>query len=261
MHADKVSQDGEAHVGFPQENVFARAFIAQYLMEQRTSATARSSDAAPGEGSGEAAPGEGSSGEAAAWDDLDDKDWEEGPAAPSVGGWQVVTDGHAVMPEGMTHLPDEAFHNRTSLVSVACPRSLASIGSGAFEGCSSLSSIDLPAGLTSINNYAFRGCSALSSVTLPAGLTSIDGAFYGCSSLARITLPAGLTSIGDDAFRGCASLASVTVPTTATVGYEAFEPETSASRPDGAARQRDRTSSRATLRWRLLAVQTDIRRD
>ena len=49
-------QDGEAHVGFPQENVFARAFVAQYLMEQRTSATARSSDAAPGEGSGEAAP-------------------------------------------------------------------------------------------------------------------------------------------------------------------------------------------------------------
>ena len=47
-------QDGEAHVGFPQENVFARAFVAQYLMEQRTSATARSSDAAPGEGSGEA---------------------------------------------------------------------------------------------------------------------------------------------------------------------------------------------------------------
>ena len=41
-----------------------------------------------------------------------------------VGGWQVVvTDGHAVLPEGMTHLPDRAFRHRTSLVSVACPRS------------------------------------------------------------------------------------------------------------------------------------------
>ncbi|EOD40061.1 hypothetical protein EMIHUDRAFT_121994 [Emiliania huxleyi CCMP1516] len=40
-----------------------------------------------------------------------------------VGGWQVVvTDGHAVLPEGMTHLPDRAFRHRTSLVSVACPR-------------------------------------------------------------------------------------------------------------------------------------------
>ena len=39
-----------------------------------------------------------------------------------VGGWQVVvTDGHAVLPEVMTHLPDGAFQGRTSLVSVACP--------------------------------------------------------------------------------------------------------------------------------------------
>ena len=57
-------------------------------------------------------------------------------AAPSsgsetldVGGWQVVvTGGHAVLPEGMTHLPDEAFQHRASLVSVACPSSLVSIG-------------------------------------------------------------------------------------------------------------------------------------
>jgi len=67
-------------------------------------------------------------------------------AAPSpgsetldVGGWQVVvTGGHAVLPEGMTHLPDRAFLNRTSLVSVAFPRSLASIGNGAFFGCCAL---------------------------------------------------------------------------------------------------------------------------
>ena len=37
-----------------------------------------------------------------------------------MGGWQVVvTDGHAVLPEGMTRVPDGAFFNRTSLVSVA----------------------------------------------------------------------------------------------------------------------------------------------
>ena len=95
-------------------------------------------------------------------------------------------DGHAVLPEGMTHLPDRAFRNRASLVSVAFPRSLASIGSSTFEGCSSLSSIDLPAGLTAINNYAFFRCSALSSVTLPASLTSIGScAFRRCAFRAR----------------------------------------------------------------------------
>ncbi|EOD22363.1 hypothetical protein EMIHUDRAFT_240476 [Emiliania huxleyi CCMP1516] len=41
----------------------------------------------------------------------------------------VVTDGHAVLPEGMTHLPAWALFNRTPLVS---------IGSSAFEGCFSL---------------------------------------------------------------------------------------------------------------------------
>ena len=85
-----------------------------------------------------------------------------GDAAPppgsetlDVGGWQVVvTDGHAVLPEVMTHLPDGAFQGRTSLVSVACPSSLVSIGVGAFVGCSSLVSIDLPATLTSMGKCA-----------------------------------------------------------------------------------------------------------
>ena len=85
-----------------------------------------------------------------------------------VGGWQVViADGHAVLPEGMTHLPDHAFLGRTSLVSVACPRSLVSIGNNAFDRCTSLASINLPRrGLTSIGDYAFRGCSSLTAVTL-----------------------------------------------------------------------------------------------
>ena len=72
-----------------------------------------------------------------------------------VGGWQVVvTDEHAVLPEGMPHLPGDAFRLRTSLVSVACPRSIVSIGNGAFSQCSSLVSIDLPATLTSMGKCA-----------------------------------------------------------------------------------------------------------
>ena len=111
-----------------------------------------------------------------------------------VGGWQVVvTDGHAVLPEGMTHLPDRAFRNRTSLVSVAFPRSLVSIGTAAFDGCSSLASVTLPATLTSIGDCAFDACEALTTVTFPAGLTSIgDGAFHSCSALSSVTFPASL---------------------------------------------------------------------
>ena len=88
-----------------------------------------------------------------------------------VGGWQVVvTDGHAQLPEGMTRLPDQAFHGRTALVSVACPHSLVSIGRWAFLDCSSLTAISFPAGLTSLGYAAFHGCSSLSSAALMLGV-------------------------------------------------------------------------------------------
>ena len=113
-----------------------------------------------------------------------------------VGGWQVVVaDGHAVLPEGMTHLPHCAFRRGASLVSVAFPRSLVSIGIFAFDGCSSLVSIDLPAGLISIGSSAFYGCSSLSSVTFPVGLTSIGhGAVARCSSSWDLAAPSSEAS-------------------------------------------------------------------
>ena len=131
-----------------------------------------------------------------------------------VGGWQVVvTDEHAVLPEGMPHLPGDAFRLRTSLVSVACPRSLVSIGNGAFSQCSSLVSIDLPATLTSIGDHAFFRCITLVSVAFPSSLATIGThAFSPCYSLVSIDLPAGLTSIGNKAFARCSSLASVALP-------------------------------------------------
>ena len=84
-----------------------------------------------------------------------------------VGGWQVVvTDGHAVLPEGMTHLPAWALFNRTPLVS---------IGSSAFEGCFSLVSVDLPASLTHLHRQP-RLLALLrphTTLTFPATLPSI----------------------------------------------------------------------------------------
>jgi len=140
-------------------------------------------------------------------------------------GWQVVvTDGHAVLPEGMTHLPDRAFFFRRCLVSVACPRSLVSVGSGAFDRCSRLISIDLPAGLTSIGHGAFHGCTSLVSVAFPRSLASIGvGAFSECSSLVSIAFPATITSISRWAFSRCSSLRSVTFPAGLTsIGDRAF---------------------------------------
>ena len=175
-----------------------------------------------------------------------------------MGGWQVVvTDGNAVLPEGMTHLPDHAFQDFISVVSVTFPRSLTSIGEYAFYSCSALSSVTFPAGLTSIGVGAFFRCSTLTSVTFPAGLTSTtlllpdglstigDCGFFGCplddeakaavrainfwavqppiDAQGHATVPEGLTSVCSFAFYNCSSLVSVTLPPTLTsIGRRAF---------------------------------------
>ena len=99
----------------------------------------------------------------------------------------------------------------TALVSVACPRSLISIGDNAFGGCTSLTSIALPTVLTRIGDFAFDKCS-LTCIGFPAHLAFIgNGAFFRCRALTSVTLPAGLTSIGARAFYGCSSLTAVKV--------------------------------------------------
>ena len=145
-----------------------------------------------------------------------------------VGGLMVIVtaDGHAVLPEGMTELPPRAFRGRTTLVSVACPRSLISIGEEAFFGCTSLVYIDFSASLTLIGPGAFENCSSLRSITLPDSLTSIRMcAFWQCSSLTRAKFPAGLTSIGEWSFGCTPSLNRVTLPTTAVLVPESVSNE------------------------------------
>ena len=103
--------------------------------------------------------------------------------------------------EGTVVVCDRAFYRCCSLISLALPSSLTSIGEKAFRGCHSLSGLTLPASLTSIGDWAFSGCSSLSSLTLPVALTSIGNwAFSGCSSLSSLTLPISVINIGGKAF-------------------------------------------------------------
>ena len=146
---------------------------------------------------------------------------QAGTTVLDVGGWRVVvTDGHTVLPDGMTHLPDDAFYgHRSALFSVVCPSSLVSIGDRAFYSNFYLTSITLPAGLTSIGESAFYYCCSLASIS------SVD-------SHALFTFPASLASIGRYAFYAGridfapimpgSSHTRVTVPATAQIGEEAF---------------------------------------
>ena len=102
----------------------------------------------------------------------------DGPA------WPIV-DGKAVIPPGTRSVPDYAFYQCTSLVSVTIPNSVTSIGDSAFFA-SSLVSVEIPASVASIGSYAFYYCTSLVSVTIPASVTSIGDAFHNCGCSASM---------------------------------------------------------------------------
>ena len=142
-----------------------------------------------------------------------------------------------IIPEGVTTIGKFAFYSCTSLALDHHPR-----GCGddrrvwVFCDCTSLVAIALPDGVTSIGWCAFEDCTSLASITLPETVTTIEGsafqglllarrdrpprwgdddrmdrAFFGCASLVSIILPEGVTVISQHAFQRCTSLASITL--------------------------------------------------
>ena len=128
------------------------------------------------------------------------------------------------IPNGLTGIPNRTFEDCSGLASVTIPNSVTSIGHDAFYGCSALTSVTIPNSVTSIGNRAFESCSALTSVTIPNSVTSIGyGAFEECSALTSVTIPNSVTSIGSYAFESCSALTSVTIPNSVTsIGEKAF---------------------------------------
>ncbi len=154
--------------------------------------------------------------------------------------------GNVTIPSSITTINSSAFHDCSSLTSIAIPVSVTTIGRGAFDGCSSLTSITIPNSVISIDGLAFANCSSLTSITIPKSVTSISNtAFRGCSSLSSITVDSGniiyhsagncliqtstqtlivgcknsiipddgsVTSIGGGAFDGCSNLTSINIP-------------------------------------------------
>lgn len=155
------------------------------------------------------------------------------------------------LPDGLTHIGENAFYWCFNVPSIIIPESVVSIGEEAFEGCDGLESITLPKGLTTIDRYVFYYCTSLSSITLPEGITdignyafgechnltsisfpstlrSIGYSFGGCTGLTSLTLPEGLSEIGWAAFNGCTGLTTLTLPESLTfIGDGAFKDCTS----------------------------------
>lgn len=67
-------------------------------------------------------------------------------------------DTNYIIPNGVTHIGDEAFSGCESLTSINIPNSVTNIGNCAFYGCGFLKSINIPDSVTNIGDRAFRYC-------------------------------------------------------------------------------------------------------
>ena len=133
-----------------------------------------------------------------------------------------------VIPEGVTAIGNDAFHDAYGLTSVVIPSTVTQIGPEAFAGCSELKTLSMDSGVKVIGDYAFAGCRNLTEVNVPEGTERLEnGAFYSCGNLAAIHLPQSLLFVGNYAFEGCNSLTTIVIPDQVTElgGYAFYECE------------------------------------
>lgn len=110
----------------------------------------------------------------------------------------------AVILNGITALPQDAFYSCGSLSKVSLPNSVISISSNAFENCYSLREFDSPNGLYGISVSAFSSCKSLTRINIPGeGVYIQNSAFNGCTSLETISCKGNVFTVGPSAFSNC----------------------------------------------------------
>ncbi len=120
----------------------------------------------------------------------------------------------------ITALPSNFMYNRSTLLEVKLPSTLASIGEYAFYGCKMLQAFDLN-GITTIGNSVFSGCESLPYINLQGVETIGNYAFQNCTKLSGIDLST-VRSIGSYGFGACTSLGSADLTSLQTIDSYAF---------------------------------------
>ncbi|MEE3428047.1 MAG: leucine-rich repeat domain-containing protein [Ruminococcus sp.] len=82
------------------------------------------------------------------------------------------------IPNTVTQIGKEAFHNLISLNSVTIPNTVTWIGEGAFSECISLKKVELSSKLEELPKESFYHCKSLKEITIPMSVKAIaDDAF------------------------------------------------------------------------------------
>ncbi len=139
----------------------------------------------------------------------------------------------AVIPQGVTEIPDSTFLQAAQLHDLTISDDVTTIGADAFNICNSLSTIKLshadsdelteglPSSLKSIGDAAFSS-TALTKAILPSGVESVGNSAFALAGIQEIELNEGLKYLGTQAFQG-AQVSSLSVPDSVNnVGTGAF---------------------------------------
>lgn len=95
---------------------------------------------------------------------------------------------NTIIPEGVTMIDPNCYHNVKGLKELNLPKSVQIIGRGAYSGCDGLKDIRIPENVKRIDRYAFSRCENLSKVYFPSSTAYIEPySFSGCPRLYHIT--------------------------------------------------------------------------
>lgn len=142
---------------------------------------------------------------------------------------------HIVIDESVSDIPEEAFIDHSSLLSVTFHDGVRTIGRGAFRrcrrlthlknfkyvqiiedeafmSCSALTDFECD-GLEIVGRFAFGFCHSLNEIVLPSIRRIDSDAFADCHDITDVKLSEELEqTIGPNAFEGCSNLRSITMP-------------------------------------------------
>lgn len=113
-----------------------------------------------------------------------------------------------VVPDGVTKIGDDAFHNCDAIETVILPNSLTEIGYSAFQRCISIKEFVLPEHVSVIKREAFADCNSLTSFYFPANAEIYGSILEGCGNLKTVYLPENVL-IPSNVFTACYQLTDV----------------------------------------------------
>lgn len=128
------------------------------------------------------------------------------------------------MPESLVSIGNKCFYG-CSITEAIIPSGVTYIPNSAFELCTELTTVEIPNGVTEIGIMAFKSCSRISEIELPESLKTIrDYAFSDCKNLTLVRCLATVPPTGNKIFYKTPEDMIIRVPAEALETYRTTEP-------------------------------------